>query len=172
LLRACVRACDVCCYSLSCLVFSGALFAVGPHAAGLYARAAPRSPQREEQEAHGHHHRRARNGTINSTDFTRNCHKHVKRLVHFRLTLRFDFKRFWSRTKGCHVFSSTFPLRPSLSLFVLHKMVVQGQTVKMVEINFLCVHKKLRSKRLAPVLIKEITRRVNVNGIFQVRTRS
>ena len=36
-----------------------------------------------------------------------------------------------------------------------------------VEINFLCVHKKLRSKRLAPVLIKEVTRRVNVNGIFQ-----
>src|ERR1700753_500186 len=27
------------------------------------------------------------------------------------------------------------------------------------EINFLCIHKKLRSKRLAPVLIKEITRR-------------
>ena len=26
-----------------------------------------------------------------------------------------------------------------------------------VEVNFLCVHKKLRSKRLAPVLIKEIT---------------
>ncbi|CAL4144211.1 unnamed protein product, partial [Meganyctiphanes norvegica] len=38
---------------------------------------------------------------------------------------------------------------------------------KMVEINFLCVHKKLRSKRLAPVLIKEITRRVNLTGIFQ-----
>ena len=38
---------------------------------------------------------------------------------------------------------------------------------KMVEINFLCVHKKLRSKRLAPVLIKEITRRVNCQGIFQ-----
>jgi glycylpeptide N-tetradecanoyltransferase len=37
----------------------------------------------------------------------------------------------------------------------------------MVEINFLCVHKKLRSKRLAPVLIKEITRRVNLTGIFQ-----
>jgi len=36
-----------------------------------------------------------------------------------------------------------------------------------VEINFLCVHKKLRSKRLAPVLIKEITRRVNLTGIFQ-----
>ncbi len=37
----------------------------------------------------------------------------------------------------------------------------------MVEINFLCVHKKLRSKRVAPVLIREITRRVNHTGIFQ-----
>ena len=37
----------------------------------------------------------------------------------------------------------------------------------MAEINFLCVHKKLRSKRMAPVLIKEITRRVNMEGIFQ-----
>ena len=37
----------------------------------------------------------------------------------------------------------------------------------MVEINFLCVHKKLRSKRVAPVLIKEITRRVNWEGVFQ-----
>ena len=38
----------------------------------------------------------------------------------------------------------------------------------LVEINFLCVHKKLRAKRLAPVLIREITRRVNITGIFQV----
>lgn len=38
---------------------------------------------------------------------------------------------------------------------------------RMVEINFLCVHKKLRSKRVAPVLIREITRRVNIEGIFQ-----
>ena len=37
----------------------------------------------------------------------------------------------------------------------------------MVEINFLCVHKKLRSKRLGPVLIKEITRRVNLRNIWQ-----
>lgn len=35
------------------------------------------------------------------------------------------------------------------------------------EINFLCIHKKLRSKRLAPVLIKEITRRCNIHGVFQ-----
>ncbi|RZB54391.1 glycylpeptide N-tetradecanoyltransferase 2, partial [Asbolus verrucosus] len=38
---------------------------------------------------------------------------------------------------------------------------------KMVEINFLCVHKKLRSKRVAPVLIREITRRVHLTGLFQ-----
>ncbi|CEI95551.1 Putative Glycylpeptide N-tetradecanoyltransferase [Rhizopus microsporus] len=37
----------------------------------------------------------------------------------------------------------------------------------LVEINFLCVHKKLRSKRLAPVLIKEVTRRVHLENIFQ-----
>lgn len=35
------------------------------------------------------------------------------------------------------------------------------------EVNFLCVHKKLRSKRLAPVLIKEVTRQCHLKGIFQ-----
>ncbi|KAL0586393.1 hypothetical protein ABG067_004006 [Albugo candida] len=35
------------------------------------------------------------------------------------------------------------------------------------EINFLCVHKKLRTKRLAPVLIKELTRRVNLKNVWQ-----
>jgi len=44
---------------------------------------------------------------------------------------------------------------------------VDNKEVTMVEINFLCIHKKLRSKRLAPVLIKEITRRVNLNDIWQ-----
>ena len=38
---------------------------------------------------------------------------------------------------------------------------------KMTEINFLCVHKKLRQNRLAPVLIKEITRRVNIKNMWQ-----
>lgn len=44
---------------------------------------------------------------------------------------------------------------------------VRDKRVEMVEINFLCVHKKLRGKRVAPVLIKEITRRVNLTGRFQ-----
>jgi glycylpeptide N-tetradecanoyltransferase len=44
---------------------------------------------------------------------------------------------------------------------------VYDKNIKMVEINFLCVHESLRNKRLAPVLIKEITRRTNLHGIFQ-----
>lgn len=43
----------------------------------------------------------------------------------------------------------------------------QKDIVNMVEINFLCVIKKLRDKRMATVLIREITRRVNLQGIFQ-----
>ncbi|KAG5494547.1 hypothetical protein JIQ42_02157 [Leishmania sp. Namibia] len=35
------------------------------------------------------------------------------------------------------------------------------------EINFLCVHKQLREKRLAPILIKEVTRRVNRKDVWQ-----
>jgi glycylpeptide N-tetradecanoyltransferase len=46
-------------------------------------------------------------------------------------------------------------------------IVLYQKEHRMVEINFLCVHTKLRANRLAPVLIKEITRRANINGIFQ-----
>lgn len=46
-------------------------------------------------------------------------------------------------------------------------MTIRGAELKSVEINFLCVHKQLRSKRLAPLLIKEITRRVNLHDIWQ-----
>lgn len=44
---------------------------------------------------------------------------------------------------------------------------VGEKKIKMAEINFLCVHKKLRSNRLAPVLIKEVTRRVHLRNIWQ-----
>ena len=44
---------------------------------------------------------------------------------------------------------------------------VRSNTLKSTEINFLCVHKKLRGKQLAVVLIKEITRRCYQLGIFQ-----
>ncbi|CCW62678.1 unnamed protein product [Phytomonas sp. EM1] len=38
---------------------------------------------------------------------------------------------------------------------------------RICEINFLCVHKQLREKHLTPILIKEITRRVNRRNIWQ-----
>lgn len=47
------------------------------------------------------------------------------------------------------------------------QMMLKGHAVMCAEINFLCVHKDLRAKRLAPVLIKEITRRVNRCNIWQ-----
>jgi len=47
------------------------------------------------------------------------------------------------------------------------KISIYKKEIKMAEINFLCVHKKLREKRLAPVLIMEVTRRVNLEGIWQ-----
>lgn len=47
------------------------------------------------------------------------------------------------------------------------KLNKSQKVIPSVEINFLCIHKKLRSKRLAPVLIKEITRRVNKYDIWQ-----
>ncbi|CAM8961233.1 unnamed protein product [Rhodiola kirilowii] len=47
------------------------------------------------------------------------------------------------------------------------RMRVHDEIVTMAEINFLCVHKKLRSKRLAPVMIKEVTRRVHLENIWQ-----
>ncbi|CDW71605.1 n-myristoyl transferase [Stylonychia lemnae] len=62
-----------------------------------------------------------------------------------------------SKTQKLFAFISGIPI----------KTRVKDKTVKMAEINFLCVHKKLRTKRLAPVLIKEITRRVNLTNVWQ-----
>ncbi|CAI5731986.1 unnamed protein product [Peronospora destructor] len=47
------------------------------------------------------------------------------------------------------------------------KTRIYASTLEMAEINFLCVHKRLRDRRLAPVLIKEITRRVNLDNVWQ-----
>ncbi|XP_028287372.1 glycylpeptide N-tetradecanoyltransferase 1-like [Parambassis ranga] len=38
---------------------------------------------------------------------------------------------------------------------------------RVVQVTFLCVHKKLRLKRMSPVLIQELTRRVNQQGLCQ-----
>lgn len=44
---------------------------------------------------------------------------------------------------------------------------VRKKVLHASEVNFLCIHKKLRSKRLTPVLIKEITRRCYLQQVWQ-----
>jgi glycylpeptide N-tetradecanoyltransferase len=44
---------------------------------------------------------------------------------------------------------------------------VNKQRLTMAEVNFLCVHKHMRQMRVAPVLISEVTRRVNLYNIYQ-----
>jgi glycylpeptide N-tetradecanoyltransferase len=47
------------------------------------------------------------------------------------------------------------------------KTKVNDRKIKVAQINYLCVNKKLRNKRLAPILIKEVTRRVNLSEVWQ-----
>lgn len=47
------------------------------------------------------------------------------------------------------------------------RLRVRLNTFVASEVNFICVHKKLRNKRLAPTLIREITRRSNLCEIWQ-----
>lgn len=61
-----------------------------------------------------------------------------------------------TKSKKLYAFISGIPV----------KTAVAEKEVKMAEINYLCVHKKLRHKRLAPVLIKEVTRRVNLRSTW------
>ena len=43
---------------------------------------------------------------------------------------------------------------------------LQDRAIKMAEVNFLCVNKNLRDKRIAPLLIQEITRRIHLTGFL------
>jgi len=73
----------------------------------------------------------------------------------------------WKRPWHCCVRVATNKKLVGFISAIPARVRVYTKEVEMVEINFLCVHKKLRAKRVAPVLIREITRRVNVEGIFQ-----
>lgn len=44
---------------------------------------------------------------------------------------------------------------------------IHGTKCKMAEINFLCVNANFRQHRIAPVLIKEVTRRIHCENIWQ-----
>ncbi|KAI1868494.1 uncharacterized protein JN550_006410 [Neoarthrinium moseri] len=62
-----------------------------------------------------------------------------------------------TQSKKLVAFISAVPVEIRLRKNILHAS----------EVNFLCIHKKLRSKRLAPVLIKEVTRRCNLESVWQ-----
>jgi glycylpeptide N-tetradecanoyltransferase len=47
------------------------------------------------------------------------------------------------------------------------RLRVRNGTFRASEINFLCIHKKLRDKRLAPALIKEVTRHCYLDETWQ-----
>ncbi|KAG6857120.1 hypothetical protein H0H87_009250 [Tephrocybe sp. NHM501043] len=47
------------------------------------------------------------------------------------------------------------------------RLRIRKHQLPVAEINFLCIHKKLRTRRLAPVLIMEIARQVKLQGISQ-----
>ncbi|KAI7775693.1 hypothetical protein LA080_006476 [Diaporthe eres] len=73
------------------------------------------------------------------------------------------WKRQWSagiraaQSRKLAAFISAVPVQ-----LRVHKNILNA-----AEVNFICVHKKLRSKRLAPVLIKEITRLCNREQVWQ-----
>jgi glycylpeptide N-tetradecanoyltransferase len=48
-----------------------------------------------------------------------------------------------------------------------HLMSLRNKIYKIVSVNFLCLSKEYRNMNLAPLMIKEITRIANTNGIFQ-----
>ncbi|RDA93242.1 hypothetical protein CP533_6487 [Ophiocordyceps camponoti-saundersi (nom. inval.)] len=62
-----------------------------------------------------------------------------------------------SQSRKLVAFISAIPVR----------LRVRTRTVLCSEVNFLCIHKKLRGLRLAPVLIREITRVSNLNDVWQ-----
>ena len=46
------------------------------------------------------------------------------------------------------------------------KLTLNGENVKTAEVNFLAVHRSLRGKRLAQIMIMEMMRRKRINGLM------
>lgn len=92
-------------------------------------------------------------------------------------TLRFDYSPAFLRwalrhpgyVREWHVGVRVVSTRKLVAFIagIPQELRVREQVLRATEINFLCVHKRLRSKRLAPVLIKEVTRRCHLSGVFQ-----
>ncbi|KAK6974360.1 Glycylpeptide N-tetradecanoyltransferase [Favolaschia claudopus] len=114
--------------------------------------------------------------TVDITDPTENKEVHDLLSMHYvedvNASLRFkysaEFLR-WALTPPGYVKEWHVGVRVSANkkLVAFISGVPMNLRVRGNEVNYICIHKKLRSKRLAPVLIKEVTRRIHLEGIFQ-----
>lgn len=93
-------------------------------------------------------------------------------LGNFRLKYTRE-KLIWGVKTPGHVKDLNFVVRNSKNKKIMasivacpKKIVINGQTLKMAEVNFLAVHQKLRSKRLAQIVIQEMMRRKRKNGFM------
>ncbi|KAG6397971.1 hypothetical protein SASPL_139421 [Salvia splendens] len=91
----------------------------------------------------------------------------------FKLNYSKEFLRWALRPPGyfrsCHVGLRVKTSR-KLVAFVSEipaRIRIRDAVVLVAEPNFLCVHKKLRSRRLTPFMIKEVSRRVRLENIWQ-----
>ncbi|XP_070708525.1 glycylpeptide N-tetradecanoyltransferase 2-like [Pempheris klunzingeri] len=92
-------------------------------------------------------------------------------------TIRFDFTveylqwalqpPNWQAQWHCGVRVDTNKKLVGLIAAVPAEVRIYETEKRMVQVKFLCVHKKLRLKRMTPVLIRELTRRVNQQGLYQ-----
>lgn len=93
----------------------------------------------------------------------------------FRLSYSADFLK-WSLIRPnfdqypdlCFAIRLESENRPLIGFIsgIIIDMQINSKTIKIPEVNFLCVHPKLRKKNFAPILIEEMTRRVFSYGFF------
>jgi glycylpeptide N-tetradecanoyltransferase len=90
---------------------------------------------------------------------------------HYRLSYSTDFFEFLFNHPSHKIeYSLGLFYNQTLIGYILareHDLCLLDSVYPSVSINFLCIDKEFRNKSFAPVLIKEITRIANLNGIFK-----
>jgi len=90
----------------------------------------------------------------------------------FRLSYSPDFLRWYFTKPGSNalcigvIVKDTGVLIGFISSILANNQIYNAK-LKVAEVDFLCINPKLRNKRLTPLLIKELTRRVTLEGISQ-----
>ncbi|KAM9716178.1 glycylpeptide N-tetradecanoyltransferase 1-like [Menidia menidia] len=92
-------------------------------------------------------------------------------------TIRFDFSQEylqwalqppnWQFQWNCGVRVNTNKKLVGFIAAIPADVCIYGTKKRVAQVMFMCVHKKLRGKRMTPVLIRELTRRVNQQGLNQ-----